>query len=196
MTSLATMAQTSDSLKLRQRNERLVEQKKRRDSLETVFYSTHDYFEVSLELNHEKVSITDGTKFYVTDGQKDYPSNRIDEGKYKFSDLPDSVKFGLEFDGIKLETGFIKMVFYKNGARLRFGHLDNILELKEKWEDGKHEDIFNNWTQTEPYLDLINDRKLIKAARRKKITAIEFVVFSPTVYGDGVKITFRTIRQK
>lgn len=190
------MAQTSDSLKLRQRNERLVEQKKRRDSLETVFYSTHDYFEISLELNHEKVSITDGTKFYATDGQKDYPSNRIDEGRYKFSDLPDSVKFGLEFDGIKLETGFIKMVFYKNGARLRFGHLDNILELKEKWEDGKHEDIFNNWTQTEPYLDLINDRKLIKAARKKKIKAIEFVVFSPTVYGDGVKITFRTYRPK
>lgn len=190
------MAQTSDSLKLKQRNERLAKQKKRRDSLEVIFNSTHNYFEIALELNHENVPITDNIQFYATDGKTTYQAIEIDNEKFEFKYLPDSVKFGLEFDSIKLETEFIKRNFYKNGARLRFGYFDNILELKEKWESGQHEDDFNGWRQTEPYLDIIKNKKVVKAARRNKLRPIEFIVYSPTVFGDGINITYKTFRPK
>lgn len=196
VTSLATMAQTSDSLKLRQRNDRLAEQKKRRDSLETVFNLTHNYFEIALELNHEKVSIPDNFQFYATDGQKNYQSNKIGKDRYEFNDLPDSAKFLLKLDTITLATDFIKRNFYLHGARVRFGYFNNILELKERWESGQYEDNFNDWTQTHPYLKLIKDKKIIKAVKRNKIKAIDFIVYSPTSYGDGVNITFWKFRPK
>jgi hypothetical protein len=197
LTSLTTSAQTSDSVKLKKWNDRQIKGKRQRDSLETVFYSTSPFFKVSLELNHDRALTPANLHFYATDGIKKYEPKNIGDDKYEFVDLPDSIKFGLEFDTIKIETGFIKEKFYKNGAGLRFGYFDNVLAIKKKWDKGKKSDDFDEWTEIrEPYLDIIKDKKIIKAARQNKIRPIEFISFAPRVYGDGVLQTFRNIRLK
>jgi hypothetical protein len=88
-------------------------------------------------LNHEKTAIPDNAKFYATTGQKIYESRRTVDGKFEFDNLPDSVKFGLQFDSIKLESGFVKRNFYKYGAELRFGYYDNILKTPTEIEQRK-----------------------------------------------------------
>lgn len=194
--SLASWAQIPDSTRIRKGNKDLMDQERRRDSLEAAYFLTHNYFEVSLEVNHAKVPIDGNIRIYASDKQLIYPANRIDNNRYLFGDLPDSVKFVLESGSIKIETGFMKRAFFKNGARMRFGTVDNILLLKRNWEDGKHVADFNDWTETKPYLDLIKDKKLIRAARRKQIESIDFVVFSPNSYKHGINITHTLIRPR
>ncbi|MBA4145071.1 MAG: hypothetical protein C0523_04850 [Cytophaga sp.] len=148
-------------------------------------------------MNHKETIIPDKAKFYATSGAKNFKSRRIGQNKYEFDYLPDSVKFVFEFDAIRVATGFEKKTFYKNGAELRFGYFDNVLELKKQWDKGKKDEDFDEWTEIrQPYLDIIKNEEIIRAAKKGKIQQIEFVEFSPRVYGDGVAHTFQNVRLK
>lgn len=107
------------------------------------------------------------------------------------------MKFGLQFDSIKIETGFIKRRRYKNGATLTFGYYDNVLELRKKWEKGKKDKDFDESYDIGPtYLTAVKDNEIIKAAKKGKIRPIEFIIFIPRVYGDGMVFTFQNVRLK
>jgi hypothetical protein len=197
LTPCTTEGQASDSSRLKTWNARYKKSERRRDSLETVFNSTPAWFEISWELNHKKSPIPGNAKFYATDGKLIYESKKTDDHKYDFGDLPDSAKFGLRIDSIELETGFIKKKFYKNGAVVRFGYYDNILDLKAQWDKGKKDEGFEEWTEIgEPYLSDLKNKKLMKAAKRKIIKPIEFVSLSPRTFGDGVVHTYQKIKLK
>jgi hypothetical protein len=190
----------TDSVKLRTWNKRIERSeklKRDRDSLEAIFNSVPPFYKITLELNHQRTTIPDGARFYATNGQQTYESKKTEDDKFVFDSLPDSVKFGLLFDSIKLETDFIKRKFYKNGAALRFGYYDNVLELKQKWDKGKRDEDFDELTEIgEPYLGAVKDKKLIKAAKRRQIRPIEFVSVSPRTFGDGVIHTYQNVRLK
>jgi hypothetical protein len=195
--SLICCGQSADSVTIKKRLDRQIEAKKVHDSLEAIFYSIPPFFKITLEVNHEKATIPDNSKFYATDGRNIFEPKKSDIDQYEFGDLPDSVKFALAFDTIKIETGFIKEKFYKNGAGLRFGYFDNVLELKRQWDKRKKDEDFDEWIEIrEPYLTAVKDKKIIAAAKKGKIRPIEFVAFAPRVYGDGVIHTFRNIRLK
>ena len=197
MTSSTIWAQTVDSLAIKKRLERQEKASRQRDSLETIFNATPQIFKIALELNHSKTSIPDNSKFYATDGQKTYDSKKSDSVIYRFDSLPDSVQFTLQVDSIKLTTGFIKKRKYEHGGTLTFGYYDNILELRKKWEKGKNDWEFDEWTDIRsPYLSAIKDKRIIKLAKKDKIRPIEFVVYVPRVYGDATVTTFQTIRPK
>lgn len=195
--SWTTWGQTTDSVKLRKWNERSEKSKRHRDSLEAIFNSVPPFYKITLELNHERTTIPDDAKFYATNGEQPFEPRRKEDDKFMFDNLPDSVRFGLQFDSMKLETGFVKSKFYKNGGELRFGYYDNILELKQRWEKGKKDENFDEWTEIgDPYLAAIKNKKLIRAAKKGKIGPIEFVSMSPRTYGDGVTHTFQKVRLK
>jgi len=197
MISLTTTGQTSDSIRIKKWSDRQVKAKRQRDSLEVVFNSIPAFFKISLELDHKEAPLPDNTKFYATNGQTNYESRKTGPDTFEFDDLPDSAKFVLEYDKIKLSTGFEKRNFYKNGAEMRFGYFDNVLKLKELWDKGKKDKDFDEWTEIRhPYLDIIKNKVSIKAAKKGKIRPIEFVAFSPRVYGDGVTHTFQNVRLK
>lgn len=197
LTSLTAWGQDIDSVKIKKRIERLARDKRVRDSLETVFYSESPFFKISFEHNQESVPIPKGSIFYATDGQIKFESRRLDSVRYEFSDLPDSVKFGLQFDSKQIETGFVKKRRYKNGATLTFGYYDNVLELRKKWEKGKKDRDFDESYDIGPtYLTAVKDNEIIKAAKKGKIRPIEFIIFVPRVYGDGMVLTFQYVRLK
>ncbi|WKZ58845.1 MAG: hypothetical protein QY309_13310 [Cyclobacteriaceae bacterium] len=200
LTSWTTQGQVTDSVKLKTWNKRIERSeklKRHRDSLETIFNSVPPFYKITLELNHQQTTIPDGARFYATNGQQTYESKKTEDDKFMFDNLPDSVKFGLQFDSIKLETGFVKSKFFKNGAGLRFGYYDNILELKQKWDKGKKDEDFDEWTEIgDPYLTAIKDKKLIRAAKKGQIRPIEFVSVSPRTFGDGVIHTYQNVRLK
>ena len=190
-------AQSADSVTIKRRLERQAKAKHLDDSLSATFYSTPAYFKISFELDHKQTSIPDNAEFYATNGQANFKSRKTGQDTFEFDELPDSVKFVFEFDTIKLTTGFEKKKFYKNGAGLRFGYFDNVLELKKQWDKGKKDEDFDEWTDIrQPYLDIIKNKKIIKAAQKGKIRPIEFVAFSPRVYGDGVTHTFQNVKLK
>lgn len=189
-------AQTADSVTIKKRLERQEKARRQRDSLETIFNATPPIFKIALELNHEKTAIPDNATFYATDGQRNYESKKSDL-IYQFDSLPDSVKFTLQFDSIKLTTGFIKRRKYEHGGSLTFGYYDNVLELRKKWEKNKNDWDFDEWTDIRsPYLTAIKDKRIIRLAKRNKIGPIEFIVYVPRVYGDATVTTFQTIRPK
>lgn len=197
VTSWTTWGQTTDSVKIKKWNERREKAGRQQDSLEIIFNSVPPFYKITLELNHVRTTIPDNAKFYATNGQHIFESRKTEDEKYVFEDLPDSVKFGLQFDSIKLETGFVKEKFYKYGARLRFGYYDNILELKQRWDTGKKDEDFDEWAEIgDPYLTALKDKKLIKAAKRRQIRPIEFISVSPRTFGDGVIHTYQNVRLK
>lgn len=197
LTSLTAWGQEIDSVKIKKRIERLARDKRVRDSLETVFYSESPFFKISFERNQENVPLPKGSIFYATDGKMKFESKRLDSVRYEFKELPDSVKFGLQFDSVKIETGFVKRRRYKNGATLTFGYYDNVLELRKKWEKGKKDEHFDESYDIGPtYLTAVKDNEIIKAAKKGKIRPIEFVIFIPRVYGDGMVLTFQNVRLK
>lgn len=170
---------------------------KLRDSLEKVFNSHPPYFSVKLEINQKEIQIPNNVKFYMLDGKnKSYPE-KIDKNGLLFSKLPDSAKFVLEWDTINIETGTIMKNQYNYGASLKFGYYDNILELRNLWEKNKKNEDFDEYTDIgQPYLRVLKNKKLLRAAKRKVIKPIEFVVFYPKSYGDGIMITFENIKVK
>lgn len=197
MISWTTLGQTVDSVKIKKWNNRSEKANRQRDSLEVIFNSVPPFYKITLELNHQRTTIPDDARFYATNGQQTYEPKKTEDDKFMFDNLPDSVKFGLQFDSIKLETGFVKSKFFKNGAGLRFGYYDNILELKEKWDKGKKDENFDEWANIgDPYLAAIKDKKLIKAAKKGQIRPIEFVSVSPRTFGDGVIHTYQNVRLK
>jgi hypothetical protein len=197
MTSLTAWAQDIDSSKIKERIERLVRDERVSDSLEAVFYSEPPSFNISFSRNQKNMPIPKGSMFYATDGQIELESTRLDSVRYEFSDLPDSVRFGLQFDSMKIETGFVRRRAYMNGGTLTFGYYDNILELRRKWEKAKNDKDFDDAYDIDPpYLMAVKDNKIIKAARKGKIRPIQFVIFVPRVYGDGMVFTFQSVRLK
>jgi len=136
-TSLTTLSQSVDSVKLKKWTERQAKAKHQRDSLSAIFYATPPYYIISFELNHKETAIPDNAKFYATSGEKNFKSRKTGQNKYEFDDLPDSVKFVFEFDTIKVATGFEKKTFYKNGAELRFGYLTMCSHLKSNGTKGR-----------------------------------------------------------
>ncbi|QNR85404.1 hypothetical protein H9N25_02665 [Pedobacter riviphilus] len=192
---LSSYAQQVDSLSITGFINEINYNRKLIDSLEKVFNSQPPYFSVTLENNQKEVQIPNEIKFYILDGMnKSYPE-KIDKNRFLFSKLPDSAKFVLEWDSISIETGIIKKKQYNYGASLKFGYYDNILELRNLWEKNKKNEDFDEYTNIgQPYLRAIKNKRLLKAAKRKVIKPIEFVMFYPRSYGDGIVITFENIK--
>ncbi|RYF19048.1 MAG: hypothetical protein EOO42_14825 [Flavobacteriales bacterium] len=99
-----------------------INDRKLRDSLETVFYSQPSYFSVTLEINQTAIQIPNNVKFYLLDGKNKSYAEKVNENRFLFSKLPDSAKFVLEWESINIETGIIKKKQYNYGARLKFGY--------------------------------------------------------------------------
>lgn len=196
-TSSEVFGQVPDSAKIKQRSERLLRDKVGRDSLQKIFYSEPPFFEVSLMVNQQRKQLGTDSKFYATDGQKIFESKSIDSTRFGFDSLPDSVRFGLMLDSLSIETGNIRKYRYENGAYLTFGVYDNLMELRAKWKKGRRDEDFDEWNETgSEYLTAVKDKKVVRAARHGRIAPIEFVVFRPRVYGDGMIITFQNIKLK
>lgn len=196
-TSLTLWGQSLDSVKLENVTDQQGRAIKQHDSLRKKFDNILPFFRISLEVNQEQVAIPQRAKFYATSGQQIFGSTTEADGEHKFDDLPDSVQFVLEFDSVKLTTGYINKGEYENGARFTFGYFDNVLELNRKLNKGKKDSYFDEWKDLgSPYLTAAQDKRIIKAARLGKIGAIEFVVFVPKTFGHETLTTFQIVRPR
>lgn len=189
--------QKADSLPYSKFVKEINENKKLKDSLEKAFYGNPPCFSIKLEINQKNQTIPQSAKFYILDNATKIYSKAIGENRYQLLILPDSGKFVLEWDSVKIETGTIKKTQYNHGADFKFGYYDNILDIRSLWESNRKNDDFDEYTNIgQPYLRALKNKKLLRAAKRKIIKSIEFVIFNPRAYDDGIVITFENIKMK
>lgn len=122
----AVYGQVADSVsikKLEKRKKLLERDKRTRDSLKTVFYLSAPVFEVCLEVKHENVPLHGD--FYATNDTIKYDLKKYGNPEQGLEKFPDSMRFVLEVNFLKLSTPFLKRRHYEHGASITFGYFDN-----------------------------------------------------------------------
>jgi hypothetical protein len=178
----------------------IIDQKNNRnrtDSLQAEFNKRKPYFFIELEINKDKTAISKNTKFYATFKDSRFEALDLGNNQFEFSSLPDSLQFTLQWDSVKVSTGTISKVMFEHGAHVKFGYYNNLLALREQWKSIRKNEDFNEYDDMpSPYITAIQNKKLIRAARKNMILPIEFTVFNPITFGDGVVIISQMIRLK
>lgn len=168
-----------------------------RDSSHAEFNKIKPYFFIKLEVNKQETELPKNAKLYATFRNSKFTALDLGNKKFEFKNLADSLQFTLEWDTIKVSTSKMAKVMFEHGASIKFGYYNNILALRAEWKSSrKNEDYDESSEMPRPYMMAIKDKRLIRAAKRNKILPIEFTVFNPIVYGDGIVLTTQTIRVK
>ena len=169
--------------------------KVKNDSLRKEFYSKPPYLTLNLEINKEKIRLSENFEFWVEVKGKKYFPIRVETDKFLSTCIADTMKivFVYEQDSLIFENVAYRLI--QHGAYFKFGIIENLEQIRSYYYENKKDEDFDEWAELgEPYLGLLKDKKLKR--QKRKIGKIQFLGLYPRNYGDGMNFTFVHIKAR